>query len=59
MAQRGIEVIVAIILPDGPGTSFREVYDPDITPGLLSYGVAARVQKAVKKLRKPKKAPEA
>ena len=61
MAQKGIEVVIAIIPPTAPGTSKRAVYDPDITAGLLAYEVGALVKKMLKtpKKRKPKAEPAA
>lgn len=58
MAQRGIQILIAVIPPDAPGTSLRSVYDPDIPPQLLSYEVGQAVAKIVKKMKKPARAPK-
>ena len=56
VAQRGIQVLLAIIPPDSPGASIRVVYDPDLTPGLLAYEVGNQVKKLAKRItpKKPK-----
>ena len=50
MAQKGIQVVIAILPPDKPGTSIRMVYDPDIAPGLLAFELGQAIGKAVKKI---------
>lgn len=52
MAQKGIQVVVAIIPPDSPGSSVRLVYDPDLPAGLLGHEIASAAVKVIKKMRK-------
>ncbi len=59
MSEKGISVVVGVVPPDKPGFTLRLVYDPDITPGLLAYEVGGAIQKAIKRLGKPKPEPKA
>jgi hypothetical protein len=52
VAQKGIQVLIAIIPSDSPGSSIRTVFDPDLPPGLLGHEIGMASVKLIKKMRK-------